>query len=104
LVGEVRDSVIGKDETVIQRFLGKTWAVPIGLTGGTLLAPDPLAAFVTCYPERARGKLMKISVVLAGEKVGMSEAVEVEEGGINVITDVDWEYFIDVLLRLGKHQ
>jgi purine nucleosidase len=95
--------LIGSGPNVIARFLRDVWKVCLEFTKGDLLLADPIAAFVTCYPDRVRSKQMKLSIVRHGEKIGASEAEDVSEGGINVVTTIDVDFFKEIFARLAAH-
>jgi purine nucleosidase len=96
-------TLIGSGQTVIERFLQDTWKICLEFTKGDLLLADPIAAFVTCYPDRVQSKQMEISIVRDGEKIGASEAVDVSEGGISVVTTIDLDFFKEIFARLRAH-
>jgi purine nucleosidase len=100
---ELPPETIGNKETVIGRFLRETWKVALMCGSGRLRMADPIAAFVACFPKKVQSKQMKIRIVLQGEKLGASEVEEVEENGINLVTEIDLECFKEVLVRLMEH-
>jgi purine nucleosidase len=108
LYGKTGDEVeefMGRTATVLGRFIRESWKVMLAFNNGILYMPDPFAAFITCYGERAvkAARRMKMFVVRHGEQIGMSVAEDVEQGGIQVVTEIDWELYRQVAFAMMDH-
>ena len=96
----------GQEGTVLEKFVNYTWKAILDFTGDKLLMADPLAAFVACYHDQnaiVKAEKLKLSIVLHGEKVGLSEAVPAEDGCI-VVKEVDFELYKKVWIQMMKHR
>lgn len=91
--------------TEIRRFVKETWNATLTFCKGIFYPADPLAAFVACYGDKAvtKSERLRLSIVLHGEKIGMSPAVP-DENGCLVIKGCDREFFLDVLRKLQDHR
>lgn len=95
-----------KTNTKIGEFIQKTWQSVIDFTHGNMLMADPLASFITCYPQYVTEvEKLRINVVLSGEKVGMSEAFKDEknEGATTVVKKIDFDKYKEIFIELMKH-
>jgi purine nucleosidase len=103
--GDEVEEFMGRTTTVLGRFIRESWKVSLAFNNVTLYMPDPFAAFITCYGERAvkAAKRMKMFVVRHGEQIGMSVAEDVEQGGIQVVTEIDWELYRQVAFAMMDH-
>ena len=87
--GAEKDELANRGDTVLGRWVRDTWKAVLDFTKGDLLMADPLAAFVCCYEGAVtEEKKMRINVVRTGEKIGMTEAVE-DDQGVRVATAID---------------
>lgn len=100
-----KTDVCNLEGTLIRRFIKETWAVVLKFTDGIFYPADPLAAFVAVYPEKGIKKIerLRLSMVLHGEKIGMSLA-EPDPDGCIVVKEVDLDLFIEVLRHLQDHR
>ena len=93
------------DGNLVRRFIRETWKPIIAFDGGRICPADPLAAFIAVYGDRAikRAERLHLSMVLEGEKLGMSLA-EPDEKGCLVVKECDAELFVKILRELQDHQ
>jgi inosine-uridine nucleoside N-ribohydrolase len=98
------DTIVGYTDTIIEKFVNHTWKTVLVYTKDHLLMADPYAAFVTCYADKGcivESEKLKLSVVLNGEKVGMSVAESSEEGCI-VVKKLNFEMFKEAMFKMMK--
>jgi purine nucleosidase len=90
-------------KTILGRWLNATWRVGAKLCQGSLLMADPLASYVCCCDGAVTEyQRMKIETVLNGPKIGMTSAVNSEDG-VTVVTGIDRDKFKDALFRMMNH-
>ena len=95
-----------KTKTKIGEFIKQTWQPIINFTHGNMLMADPLASFITCYPQYViESEKLRINIVLSGEKVGMSEAIKDEkgEGATTVVKKIDFDKYKEIFIKLMEH-
>jgi hypothetical protein len=90
---------------LLGRFISESWKPSIAFNKGVIDMPDPLAEFIACYRDRAvmAARRMKIEVVYKGEEIERSVSEDVEERGIEVITEIDWDFYQQVTFAMMDH-
>ena len=89
--------VIGRTDTYLQRWLNKTWKSIYTFLKDKIVMADPIAAFVTLYPEHITSSIKaKMDIVLNGEKRGMSPVVESPDG-CTIPKSIDHKKYLEAL-------
>ena len=101
--GADKEAIAGRGDTVLARWVRDTWKAVLDFTKGDLLMADPLAAYVCCYDGAiTEERKMRLSVVLSGEKIGMTEAKD-DDSGVRVVTAIDANGFKKAMSDLMSH-
>lgn len=91
--------------TILGKWIHDTWQYVLDFTHGDMLMADPLASFVTCYPQYiTEVEKSTISIVLSGEKIGLTELVPNTNnlGTTTIVKSIDFDKYKEVLMNLMK--
>jgi len=94
------------NNTLLGRFVLDTWKAILSFTKDIWYMADPIAGFIACYYQLngvIKEERLNLSVVLEGERIGMSLA-EPSENGVHVVKMIDFEMYKTILRKMmSKH-